>query len=207
MTQAWLFGAVTAAVGTGIMCVTSPPITAVLASGNIFLYGVCVFVCVLCIAVAHLVSLQALIYTPLKPRTPLNTYVGAVVGAIPPMIGWAAQTGSLDGGAWALGALLYLWQMPHFHSLAFNLRDDYIRGGYKMLAVTHPERLGTNALWHSVCEPPSPPMASWAEPSLCQVAILPLGAVFAYTGVTDSWFALTSLMPSGWLVFKGNRPA
>lgn len=102
------------------------------------------------------------------------------------MIGWAAQTGSLDGGAVALGALLYLWQMPHFHSLAFNLRDDYIRGGYKMLSVTHPERLGMNALVHAA-------------------AIVPLGCAFAYTGVTGWSFAVTSLLPSLWLTFAAVR--
>jgi protoheme IX farnesyltransferase len=62
------------------------------------------------------------VYTPLKPRTPLNTLVGAVVGALPPMIGWAAARGQLDLGAWLLALILFLWQIPHFLSLAWLYR-------------------------------------------------------------------------------------
>jgi heme O synthase-like polyprenyltransferase len=73
--------------------------------------------------------------------------------------------GAIDGGAIALGLLLYLWQMPHFHALSYNLREDYMRGGYKMLAVTNLPGLARNTLFHAA-------------------AMLPLGALFAYTGVT-----------------------
>lgn len=81
------------------------------------------------------ILIYLLIYTPLKPRTTLNTLVGAVCGAIPPMIGWSAATGSLDGGAWMLGAILFVWQLPHFFALALVYRDDYARGGFAMLPV------------------------------------------------------------------------
>lgn len=71
-----------------------------------------------------------LLYTPLKTRTSLSTLVGAVPGAIPPLIGWAASSGSLDAGAWALFAILFLWQPPHFLAIARLYREDYARAGY-----------------------------------------------------------------------------
>jgi len=72
-------------------------------------------------------------YTPLKKRTVWATFVGAFPGAVPPMIGWAAATGSLGWGAWLLFAILFLWQFPHFHSIAWIYREDYARAGIKML--------------------------------------------------------------------------
>jgi protoheme IX farnesyltransferase len=74
-------------------------------------------------------------YTPLKKRTVWATFVGAFPGAIPPMIGWAAATGSLDRGAWLLFAILFLWQFPHFHAIAWMYREDYARAGILMLPV------------------------------------------------------------------------
>lgn len=76
-----------------------------------------------------------LAYTPLKKRTVWATFVGAFPGAVPPMIGWAAATGSLDRGAWTLFAILFLWQFPHFHAIAWMYRDDYSRAGIMMLPV------------------------------------------------------------------------
>ena len=72
-------------------------------------------------------------YTPLKRRTTLNTLVGAIPGALPPMIGWAAAHGTVDSGAWALFAILFCWQMPHFLAIAWMFREDYARGGFVML--------------------------------------------------------------------------
>ena len=72
-------------------------------------------------------------YTPLKRRTTLNTLVGAIPGALPPMIGWAAARGTLDKGAWALFAILFCWQMPHFLAIAWLYREDYARAGFVML--------------------------------------------------------------------------
>jgi len=76
-----------------------------------------------------------LAYTPLKKRTVWATIVGAFPGAIPPLIGWAAATGSLDHGAWLLFAILFLWQFPHFHAIAWMYREDYARAGILMLPV------------------------------------------------------------------------
>jgi heme o synthase len=76
-----------------------------------------------------------LAYTPLKKRTVWATFVGAFPGAIPPMIGWAAASGSLDRGAWLLFGILFLWQFPHFHAIAWMYREDYARAGILMLPV------------------------------------------------------------------------
>lgn len=77
-----------------------------------------------------------LLYTPLKRVTSLCTVVGAVPGAIPPLMGWAAACGSLSAGAWALFAVLFLWQLPHFLAIGWMYREDYARGGFPMLPVT-----------------------------------------------------------------------
>jgi protoheme IX farnesyltransferase len=82
-----------------------------------------------------------LAYTPLKKRTVWATFVGAFPGAIPPMIGWVAATGSLDRGAWLLFAILFLWQFPHFYAIAWMYREDYARAGILMLPVV--DREGT----------------------------------------------------------------
>ena len=76
-----------------------------------------------------------LAYTPLKKRTVWATFVGAIPGAIPPMIGWTAATGKLDAGAWLLFAILFFWQFPHFHAISWMYREDYARAGILMLPV------------------------------------------------------------------------
>jgi len=76
-----------------------------------------------------------LAYTPLKKRTVWATFVGAFPGAVPPMIGWAAATGRLDGGAWLLFLILFFWQFPHFNAIAWMYREDYARAGIRMLSV------------------------------------------------------------------------
>jgi protoheme IX farnesyltransferase len=80
-----------------------------------------------------------LAYTPLKKRTVWATFVGAFPGAIPPMIGWVAATGRLDLGAWLLFGILFFWQFPHFHAIAWMYRDDYARAGILMLPVVDRE--------------------------------------------------------------------
>lgn len=86
---------------------------------------------------ATLVSYLAL-YTPLKTRTPLCTLAGAIPGALPPLIGWAAARGAIDAGGWGLFALMFLWQLPHFLALAWLHREDYARAGFKMLPAIDP---------------------------------------------------------------------
>jgi protoheme IX farnesyltransferase len=75
------------------------------------------------------------VYTPLKTRTSLSTLVGAVPGALPPVIGWSAARGEVDAGAYLLFAILFLWQIPHFLAIAWIYREDYARGGLPMLPV------------------------------------------------------------------------
>ncbi len=77
--------------------------------------------------------LYVLIYTPLKPVTTLNTAVGAIPGALPPMIGWASATGRLGIEAWSLFLIVFLWQFPHFLAIAWIHREDYRRAGFRML--------------------------------------------------------------------------
>jgi protoheme IX farnesyltransferase len=85
-----------------------------------------------CIAVLTIAS-YLFVYTPLKRRTPLCTFVGALSGAAPPLIGWAAASGSLNLEAWTLYLLLFFWQFPHFMAKAWIYRHDYDRAGYKVL--------------------------------------------------------------------------
>lgn len=75
------------------------------------------------------------VYTPLKTRTTHCTVIGAAPGAVPPMIGYAAATGVVDPTSWALFAFLFAWQLPHFLALSWMYRDDYARGGFRMLSV------------------------------------------------------------------------
>ncbi|KAH0469241.1 hypothetical protein IEQ34_002473 [Dendrobium chrysotoxum] len=78
--------------------------------------------------------LYAFLYTPLKQIHPVNTWVGAVVGAIPPLLGWAAASGEVSLNAFLLPAALYFWQIPHFMALAYLCRNDYVAGGFQMLS-------------------------------------------------------------------------
>jgi protoheme IX farnesyltransferase len=83
------------------------------------------------------------VYTPLKVRSPLSTVVGAVPGAIPPMMGWTAIAGELQPGAWVLFGVLFLWQLPHFLAIAWMCRADYARAGFPMLPVVQPDGRST----------------------------------------------------------------
>jgi heme o synthase len=73
-------------------------------------------------------------YTPLKRVSTFNTLVGAIPGALPPMVGWAAASGRLDPGAWSLFAILFCWQLPHFFAIAWMYREDYARAGFEMIS-------------------------------------------------------------------------
>lgn len=120
-------------------------------------------------------ALYAFVYTPLKRRTRLCTLVGAVPGAIPPIIGWAAARGSLDASAAALFTILFLWQIPHFLAIARLYREDYAAAGMRMLGLT--ER-GQTAYRTMV--------------AFC-LLLLPAGASLAWTGVGGSLYLWGSL--------------
>ena len=114
-----IFGAATILVGTAWIALTVNVLAAV-------------------VAFATSVSYLGL-YTPLKTRTTLATAVGAIPGALPPLIGWAAARGSLSEGGWILFAILFVWQFPHFMAIAWMYREDYARAGIKMLPVVDPK--------------------------------------------------------------------
>ncbi len=89
--------------------------------------------------------LYVVVYTPMKRQNWLNTSLGAVPGALPPVGGWTAATGSIDPGAVVLFLILFAWQHPHFYAIAWIFRDDYRRGGFKMLPVVEPD--GNSTCW------------------------------------------------------------
>lgn len=114
------FAAVSGIIGLSILYHEVNGITAVLGTSNLVLY--------------------TLIYTPMKRISIANTWIGSIVGAIPPLMGWAGCSGTiLTPGAWILPGILYAWQFPHFNALSWNLRPDYSRAGYRMMAVTNPD--------------------------------------------------------------------
>jgi len=127
------------------------------------------------------------LYTPLKRLTTLNTLAGAIVGALPPMMGWSAATGRLDTGAYVLGAILFVWQIPHFLAIAWMYRDDYRRGGLRMLPVV--DHAGTTTarmvLLFSLALIPVSLLAFGVRPVGW---LYPVGAVLL--GAWFSWLAL-----------------
>ncbi|HWC16343.1 MAG TPA: heme o synthase, partial [Terriglobales bacterium] len=100
----------------------------------------CLYLYVAANPLASLLALSTLlsylfVYTPLKRKTPLCTLIGALPGAMPPLIGWAAAAARLNLEAWSLYALLFLWQFPHFMAIAWMYREDYARAGYLVLPL------------------------------------------------------------------------
>ena len=83
------------------------------------------------------------LYTPLKRKTSLCTLIGAVPGALPPVVGWVAARGALTGEAWVLFAILFLWQLPHSLAIAYIYREDYAKAGFRLLPVIHPDGAST----------------------------------------------------------------
>lgn len=111
-----------------------------------------------------------------------NTWVGSVVGAIPPIMGWTACMGEIHSGALVMAAMLFAWQFPHFNSLSWSVRGDYKRGGYKMMAHTHPDLCKRVALRYSVAMVP-----------ICMTAPL--------CDLTTWWFALDTLPVNAYLIY------
>lgn len=107
-----------------------------------------------------------------------------LVGAIPPLMGWVGCAGTIDAGGWILAGLLYAWQFPHFNALSWNLRPDYSRAGYRMMAVTNPGLCRRVALRYT----------------------LALGAISLISplyDVTNIWFALETLPLNGYFAYLG----
>jgi protoheme IX farnesyltransferase len=127
-----------------------------------------------------------LVYTPLKTRSSLSTLVGAVPGALPPVIGWSAATGEISLGALVLFGIVFMWQMPHFLAIAWMYRDDYAAAGIPLLPVTEPDgrRTGQQALLYAAALWPVsilPAVIGLAGAVYCVVATL-LGLGFVALG-------------------------
>jgi protoheme IX farnesyltransferase len=142
------FALLTGLSGTGILAFLSNPISAFLASSNIILY--------------------AFVYTPLKRFSILNTWIGAIVGAIPPLIGWFAGNPSLTTESMIFPLILFFWQFPHFNALSFNFKNDYARAGYRMTSFLDPLLNQKLAFKHSVnlslvCLASSPLLISFTD--------------------------------------------
>lgn len=153
-----------------------------LAVGLVYLVGwvnVATALVGLATAVVYLVA-----YTPLKRVTVHNTLVGAVAGALPPVGGWTAAQGELGFGAVVLFAILFLWQFPHFYSIAWMYREDYARGGYRMLAVEDPE--GDRTAHQMV---------------VYSFALLPCSLMPALMGLSGTVYFFIALVLSGMLVW------
>lgn len=137
------------------------------------------------------IALYCPLYTISKRHTVYNTWIGSLVGAIPPLIGWAACTASVDPvsqpGAWALFGVMFAWQFPHFMSLAHTLRSSYASSGYRMLAVLDPPKNALVSLRYSL-------------------ALIPLCSIgFPYLGLTTLAFSYLSLVPNGILAVAAYR--
>ena len=136
------------------------------------------------------------IYTPLKQRSHLSTVIGALPGAMPPLMGYAASHGSLTPEAWTLFAILFIWQFPHFLAIAWMYREDYARAGIRMLPVVEPDGMSTGRqiiLYASTLIPVSLfPVLLGMSGKVYLVGALILGGWFLYTGVRVA-FDLTNV--------------
>ena len=153
------------------------------------------------IAAATLV-IYAFVYTPMKRATSFSTVVGAVPGALPPMIGWAAARGSIDAPAWALFFIVFLWQLPHFLAIAWLYREDYARAGFPMLPVVDPDGASTarqSLLYATALVPFSLlPSALGLTGLVYALAAFALGLAFIAVGVR---FAFNRTKPNARLLF------
>jgi protoheme IX farnesyltransferase len=128
------------------------------------------------------------VYTPLKQRSPACTTVGALPGAMPPLIGYAAASGSLDAGAMALFLILFVWQFPHFYAIAWMYREDYERGGIRMLPVIEPN--GESTAKRVVA---------------CSILLVPISLVPRLLGMTGSLYVVAAVTAGLGLLYFGVR--
>jgi protoheme IX farnesyltransferase len=130
------------------------------------------------------------VYTPLKQKTWWSTTIGAVPGAMPPLIGYAAAAHALRPEAYVLGAILFLWQFPHFYAIAWMYREDYSRAGIRMLPVVEPDGESTarQILLYSVLLIPISLLPKWMgmTGTIYMVGALAMGLIFLYSGIQVS---------------------
>lgn len=146
--------------------------------------------------------IYAHVYTPMKRVTSFSTVVGAVPGALPPLIGWAAARGTLDAPAWSMFLIVFLWQLPHFLAIAWLYREDYGRAGFPMLPVVDPDGASTarqSLVYAAALLPVSIlPSALGLAGLLYATSALALGLVFIGTGVR---FAMARTKANARLLF------
>jgi protoheme IX farnesyltransferase len=130
------------------------------------------------------------LYTPLKMRTWWSTTIGAIPGAMPPVIGFAAAAGTLTRESLALFAILFLWQFPHFYSIAWMYRDDYARAGIRMLPVVEPDGRSTAR-----------------QIVLYGIALIPVSLAPALLGMAGSIYLVGALVLGLWFLYSGVRVA
>ena len=131
-----------------------------------------------------------LLYTPLKRRSPACTTVGAVPGAMPPLIGYAAAGHGIDGGALALFLILFVWQFPHFDAIAWMYRDDYARGGIRMLPVIDPDAESTAR-----------------RIVVCSLLLIPISLAPLFLGMTGALYAAAAVVAGLGMLYFGVRMA
>ncbi len=130
------------------------------------------------------------IYTPLKTRSHLSTVIGAVPGAMPPLLGYAAAHGSLTPEAWTLFAILFIWQFPHFLAIAWMYREDYARAGIRMLPVVEPDGMSTGR-----------------QIILYASTLIPVSLFPVLLGMTGKIYLVGALLLGGWFLYTGVRVA
>ena len=130
------------------------------------------------------------LYTPLKQRTWWSTTIGAVPGAMPPVIGYAAAAGRLTADCWVLFAILFLWQFPHFYSIAWMYREDYARAGIRMLPVVEPDGKSTAR-----------------QIVLYGLALIPVSLVPSMLGMSGRIYLAGALLLGLWFLYSGIRVA
>lgn len=154
------------------------------------LVGVCLLVWKTNVLTGFIVLLTAflyvLVYTPLKRVTWLNTSIGAIPGALPPVSGWVAATGDVQLGAVVLFLILFAWQHPHFYAIAWMHREDYARAGFKMLPVIEPD--GRRMFRHSV---------------LYAILLIVVSLLPVYMGMTGPIYLAGALLVGCMFLFSG----
>jgi protoheme IX farnesyltransferase len=154
----------------------------VLSAGGLTLLALAANASAMLLALATL-AIYLIVYTPMKRRSSAATFVGAVPGALPPLIGWAAARDALSPGGWALFAIVFLWQIPHFMAIAWMYRDDYRSAGFPLLPVVEPDGRRTGRL-----------------ASICALALLPVSLAPSFLGVAGPAYWWMALALSGMLL-------
>jgi heme o synthase len=157
---------------------------------SVFGVGYLAIVCNLLSAALTAITIAIYIfaYTPLKRASTANTAVGAIPGAIPPLIGWAAARGNIGIGAWSLFAIIFLWQMPHFFAIAWMYREDYSRAGFRM--ISSDDRSGERSASQSVF--------------FC-ILLLVIAGLPAFLGIANSVYLVIELLLGGLFVAVAMR--